>query len=226
MRQEKQNTLSCINVLKGQAILNKTITALEGINLIGKEFTKKRHDEKSTANVDEDEIKQKLTVQFSLIKSFAYQKRIDIWHRQYLKRNFSGFQNDFFKNFNSYQIHSNINQEIDKLYEYCNYDNWDGYNAVAIDKIIIFRTKQTLGIIQPELLRNLTIDDLSPNPHGTITVRLEINENDIYIEIGKTKISIFGNFKDNTKAYMENISSESSFKKFINLLINECYEKE
>lgn len=69
-------------------------------------------------------------------------------------------------------------------------DNWDGYGAVPLCKPIATKAKEFLLEIQ-EFVEY--IDDIYPNPHGTLTIEFLNKEKDIKLsmEIGLTKYSYF-----------------------------------
>ncbi len=69
-------------------------------------------------------------------------------------------------------------------------DNWDGYNAIPIFEEIINITKSFIVCINDSFIDN--VSDIYPNPHGTITIEWEKNENEkLSLEIGINNYSYF-----------------------------------
>ena len=94
--------------------------------------------------------------------------------------------------------------------------NWDGYGAVSISKEVLERTKEFIELLPEPVLELIDFDDITPAPHGTITVYLYKGKDFISPEIGKTKYGIYGK-KDGKSFWTDNISD-------VNIALKEMIE--
>lgn len=102
---------------------------------------------------------------------------------------------------------------MDKLILDCNISDWDGYGALPIGKSSANQLKKFLTYINDfGLLRDISIDNICPNTHGTLTISIDYkNENFINIEFGEsfftltarieTSILAWENIKYNTNTF-------------------------
>jgi hypothetical protein len=84
--------------------------------------------------------------------------------------------------------------------------NWDGFGADTPSKSAIFNSLKFLTKV-PEIVKsNLSKDDITPTPYGTIVFDFYNNLDTISIEIGDKQIGFFTDFHESS-----NISIESTF---------------
>ena len=69
-------------------------------------------------------------------------------------------------------------------------NNWDGYGGIPPLEAIAEKAKRFLCILNDSLINK--ISDVFPNPHGTITIEWENNNNEkLSLEIGENNYSYF-----------------------------------
>lgn len=68
-------------------------------------------------------------------------------------------------------------------------DNWDGYGAIKVSEDVINKFNEFINALEDNHF-NL-IDDLFPNPNGTITIEFDKDDKRLVLEIGKTNCSGF-----------------------------------
>ena len=85
-----------------------------------------------------------------------------------------------------------VKEEIEKLKELGN--DWDGYGAVAISVSIISTPLFYLCCLNDTNLDR--ISDVFANPHGTIMIEWEKNNEKLSLEIGQNNYSYFVKYHD------------------------------
>lgn len=73
--------------------------------------------------------------------------------------------------------------------------NWDGYGAVPVLKTVIDNAEK---VILNKVISVKYLDDIQPNPNGTVTMTWTHKENQLCLEIGVDKISYFADLKGDT----------------------------
>ena len=96
-------------------------------------------------------------------------------------------------------------------------DNWDGYNGLASDTIIIDKVEEFIKNLPQKYLDSLSEDGIFPNPHGTISVEWRKGYNVVSIEFGKTTSSFYSVLDGNNESE-EDMSDILASKKLINVL--------
>ena len=64
--------------------------------------------------------------------------------------------------------------------------NWDGHGAIIPNISTLSHVKAFLRNLDNESLSKITEENIFPNPHGTITIRIEKNRNYVNIEFGES----------------------------------------
>jgi len=108
--------------------------------------------------------------------------------------------------------------KLTPLYELCKNPDWDGYGAAPIEQDIFRKTSYLMEYLSPITEYKLGIENICPNPNGTLTVEIESHNNYLEIEIGVSTVVITGEFEngksrfywDNFIISHENIASLSS----------------
>ncbi len=92
----------------------------------------------------------------------------------------------------------NLLSEINELFKECSLADWDGYNALPLEETSKEQLVSFLRFFSGYgLLRNISIDDICPNPHGTISLSKVSANNDLFnIEFGETSFTITSKIKD------------------------------
>lgn len=86
--------------------------------------------------------------------------------------------------------------------------NWDGYGAVAVHGASIELAKKILLL---SYMRNLSakIEDVQPNPNGTLSIIWENNGNEVMMEVGDKAFSYYATINGET-SYFSNLAPTSS----------------
>ena len=95
-------------------------------------------------------------------------------------------------------IKNNSDFILEKKIEYISNlkQNWDGFGADTPSESVIFNSLKLLNKV-PELVKsNLTKDDITPTPYGTIVFDFHNNLETISIEIGDKQIGFFTDFHE------------------------------
>ena len=112
---------------------------------------------------------------------------------------------------NTYELSKEKNLEfsnhLDKLILDCSLSDWDGYGAFPIGKSSANQLKKFLNYINDfGLLRDISIDNICPNTHGTLTISIDYkNENFINIEFGESFFTLTAKIETSILAW-ENIN--------------------
>ncbi|WP_426623309.1 hypothetical protein ACPPVW_11770 [Leifsonia sp. McL0607] len=70
----------------------------------------------------------------------------------------------------------------------CLGDGWDGYKGIAPAKTTRLNAWQALREFEAE---GLTPNDITPNSNGTISLEWETDSAEAYLEVGKTRFSMY-----------------------------------
>jgi len=128
----------------------------------------------------------------------------------------------FFKKY-EYKIQERTNVKckklFNKLYKSCSFEDWDGYGASPIKKEIIERTKSFIKLLLSNMVNEIDIDDICPNPHGTVTVEFGSQKRYLQVEIGLTKINVVGKVDYDSEFFWENFKINNNNLNFLNQLI-------
>jgi hypothetical protein len=65
-------------------------------------------------------------------------------------------------------------------------DNWDGYGAISVEV-----AAQNAGVALAELAKTAPLPDITPNPHGTVSMEWEFGQFLAHLEIGKSRFALF-----------------------------------
>lgn len=84
-------------------------------------------------------------------------------------------------------------------------DNWDGYGACEIDKIVANNLRFILKTLDPNFIYSIKVSNIIPTANGTIM--LEWNTKDAYLllDIGEKYATLVANFDDDTNAAIDRI---------------------
>lgn len=94
-------------------------------------------------------------------------------------------------------------------------NSWDGYGAVPAEIKVTANTISFLNKLDDSTLNK--VKDLSPNPHGTISIYFNNNSNEnIEVEIGNTLFSYYVDFNNIDTHYFDSITfNNKNVKKLI-----------
>jgi hypothetical protein len=81
--------------------------------------------------------------------------------------------------------------------------NWDGYNAIPPNPIVIKESKAFLEGLPISVLQFLSIEEITPTPYGTIVMDFYNRGNKLSLEFGKTQIGFYSDFLNG-----ENVESD------------------
>ena len=107
-----------------------------------------------------------------------------------------------------------VNYIIDKIFHFTKLEeNWDGYGAIPLCVEVYENAKVILTKI------NTTPSDVYPNPHGTLGVEYENDDNFLRIEIGIKAMTYSTPFisKDSVEINEETIAELNKFLMFVML---------
>ncbi|MCK4338475.1 MAG: hypothetical protein KAW87_00590 [Candidatus Cloacimonetes bacterium] len=125
--------------------------------------------------------------------------------------------------FEKYKYKERINikceELFNELYKSCSFEDWDGYGASPIKKEIIERTKSFINLLSSNIVNKIDIDEICPNPNGTITIEFGSKNRYLQIEIGLTKINIVGKVDYDSEFFWENFKINNNNLNFLNQLI-------
>jgi len=83
-------------------------------------------------------------------------------------------------------------------------NNWDGYNAMPLEIESASNTIYLINLLDEKIVGS--IDDLYPNPHGTISFEWVNSFNEkIYLEIGNESFSFFVKFNSSKPLFFDNL---------------------
>ncbi|QOD59428.1 hypothetical protein H9I45_08580 [Polaribacter haliotis] len=83
-------------------------------------------------------------------------------------------------------------------------NNWDGYKALPLEIESASNTIYLINLLDDKIVGSL--DDLYPNPHGTISFEWtnKLNEK-VYLEVGNESFSYFAKFNSSEPLFFDNL---------------------
>ena len=107
-----------------------------------------------------------------------------MWNNK-LNENISQSINYVFSNYaNAISIEPIIFRHINEIANIV--DNWDAHGAIKPNISTLSHIKSFLNNLEDKYLVKISEDDIFPNPHGTITIRLQNKKNYLNIEFGES----------------------------------------
>jgi hypothetical protein len=115
--------------------------------------------------------------------------------------------NDFWELIKQVQI-AKISERLDLIISLP--DNWDGYGACEIDKIVVNNLRFILKSLPTNFISCIKISNIMPTANGTIM--LEWNTKDAYVllDIGEKYATLLANFDDGTSTAIDRIEFTKS----------------
>lgn len=103
---------------------------------------------------------------------------------------------------------NSVLKEIDELIKLK--ANWDGYGAIPILEDSIHNAK---SIVLDESINVSNIEDVQPNPNGTVSIVWSNGMNQVCLEVGTEKMSFFADINGKTSySNIEKITNENTLK--------------
>ena len=99
-----------------------------------------------------------------------------------------------------YRRVANVLVELRKLPE-----NWDGFGAVKISSECLDNVEFFLSNINPSYMQTLSIDNICPNPYGTVDVEWKVGRFSVSIEIGDTRCSIYSELPNGQQSCFDRV---------------------
>lgn len=88
--------------------------------------------------------------------------------------------------------------------------NWDGYGAMPILATSINNAKE---IVLNKIISADNIEDIQPNPNGTVTITWSKENNQVCLEVGTEKMSFFADINGKTSySKTEKVTKENTLK--------------
>lgn len=88
--------------------------------------------------------------------------------------------------------------------------NWDGYGAMPILTTSIDNAKE---IVLNKIISADNIEDIQPNPNGTVTITWSKKNNQVCLEVGTEKMSFFADINGKTSySKTEKVTKENTLK--------------
>ncbi len=83
-------------------------------------------------------------------------------------------------------------------------NNWDGYRALPLEIESASNTIYLINLLDEKIVGS--IDDMYPNPHGTISFEWVNNLNEkVYLEVGNESFSYFVKFNSSEPLFFDNL---------------------